>query len=143
MGNALVVLGACVVLLLLVPLVLYLLTYVFRLACSLSGVAKPSVLAASGIILVNFLADAVALTILERVVMSGSGAVGLPRWESWIITRFLDLPVDLVISSAIHAGLMGIKFGKGLEIWFVQRLIQLGIVTAVGFVALIVYLIQA
>ncbi|MBX9626861.1 MAG: hypothetical protein K2X82_23880 [Gemmataceae bacterium] len=141
--GALVAVGFCVVLVLLVPLVLYLLTYVFRLACALCGVARPSVLAASGIILVNFLADAVALTILEKVVGAGANAVGLPRWESWIITRFLDLPVDLVISSAIHAGLMGIKFGKGLEIWFVQRLIQLGIVTVIGFVVLIVYLIQA
>lgn len=141
--GALVAVGFCALLVVLVPLVLYLLTYVFRLACGLCGVPRPSVLAASGIILVNFIADAVALTVLEQVVGVGSRAAGLPHWETWIITRFLDLPVDLVISSGIHAGLMGIKFGKGLEIWFVQRLIQLGIATAVGFVALIVYLMQA
>jgi hypothetical protein len=139
----LVVFGLCAVLLLLVPLVLYLLTYVFRLACSLCGVPRPSVLAATGIILVNFVADAVALTILEAVVRSGAEAARLPRWEAVIITRLLDLPVDLVISSGVHAGLMGIRFGKGLEIWFVQRLIQLGIVTAIGLVALIVYLAGA
>ncbi|MBX9579656.1 MAG: hypothetical protein K2X87_05045 [Gemmataceae bacterium] len=143
MAGALVVFGLCALLLLLIPLVLYLLTYVFRLACALSGVPKPSVLAATGIILVNFVADAVALTILEAVVRSGGEAAGLDRWESVIITRLLDLPVDLVISSAVHAGLMGIRFGKGLEIWFVQRLIQLGIATAIGLVALIVYLAGA
>lgn len=141
--GALVAVGFCALLVVLVPLVLYLLTYVFRLACGLCGVPRPSVLAATGIILVNFIADAVALTVLEQVVGVGARAAGLPHWETWIITRFLDLPVDLVISSGIHAGLMGIKFGKGLEIWFVQRLIQLGIATAVGFVALIVYLMQA
>lgn len=141
--GALVAVGFCALLVVLVPLVLYLLTYVFRLACGLCGVPRPSVLAASGIILVNFIADAVALTVLEQVVGIGSRAAGLPLWETWIITRFLDLPVDLVVSSGIHAGLMGIRFGKGLEIWFVQRLIQLGIATAVGFVALIVYLMQA
>ena len=141
MQGALAAVGICAVLLLLVPVVLYLLTYIFRLACGLCGVARPSVLAATGIILVNFVADAVALTILEAVVGSGARAAGLPPWEAVIITRFLDLPVDLVISSAIHAGLMGIKFGKAIEIWFVQRLIQLGVVTAVGLVALTVYLV--
>lgn len=143
MGNALVAVGFCALLLFLVPLVLYLLTYIFRLACGLCGLSRPSVLAATGIILVNFVADAVALTVLEQVVLVGTRAANLPWWESLIITRFLDLPVDLVISSGIHAGLMGIKFGKAIEIWFVQRLIQLGIVTAVGFVALIVYLVGA
>ena len=48
-----------------------------------------------------------------------------------------------MISSAIHAGLMGIKFGKGIEVWFVQRLIWLSIVAAIAFVAAIVFLVRA
>jgi hypothetical protein len=140
-GNGAAVLFVCCVFtLLLLPVVLFLLTYIFRLACVLCGLPKPSVLAASGIMMVNFVADAIALTILEQVVHAASGAAGIPRWEAWIITRFLDLPVDLAISAGLHAAVMGIKFGKGIEVWFVQRLIQLGIVAACVLVGVVVYL---
>ena len=142
MGAA-VALVCCFLLVLLVPVVLFLLTYIFRVSCVLCGLPKPSVLAAAGIMSVNFVADAIALTILEQIVGAGAQAAGVPRWEAWIVTRFLDLPVDLAISAGLHAGLMGIKFGKGIEVWFVQRLIQLSIVAAVVFVAVLVYLIQA
>ena len=138
--GAVVVLACCFLLLL--PVALFLLTAIFRLACRLCGLPTPSVLAAAGIMLVNFVADAVALAVLEESVWVVAKEMNVPRWESWLVTRFLDLPVDLVISSGLHAGLMGIKFGKGIEVWFVQRLIQLSVVAVVAFVAAVVYLIQ-
>ncbi len=142
-GNgAVVLLVCCFFTLLLLPVVLFLLTYIFRLACVLCGLPKPSVLAASGIMMINFVADAIALTILEQVVRQLAGVAGIPRWEAWIVTRFLDLPVDLAISSGLHAAIMGIKFGKGIEVWFVQRLIQLGIVAVCVLIAVIVMFIQ-
>ncbi len=142
MGNLAVLIACCVFSLLLLPVVLFLLTYIFRLACVLCGLPKPSVLAAAGIMMINFVADAIALTILEQVVHAVAGAVGVPRWEAWIITRFLDLPVDLAISSGLHAAVMGIKFGKGIEVWFVQRLIQLGIVAACVLVVVVAQFIM-
>lgn len=141
MGGAAFVLVCCFLLVLLVPVVLYLLTYIFRLACSLCGIPKPSVLAATAVIVVNLIADAVALGVLEELVVAAARPVNVPRWESWIVTRFLDIPVDLAISAGLHAGLMGIKFGKGIEVWFVQRLIQLTIVAAVAAVGVVVYLV--
>ena len=48
---------------------------------------------------------------------------------------------DLVLASGIHAVLLGLKFGKSIEVWFAHRLILLGIVlfiagvAAVGFLA--------
>ncbi len=139
-GAAAVLFVCCLFALLLLPVVLFLLTYIFRLACVLCGLPKPSILASSGIMMINFVADVIALTILEQVVHAIAGATGVPRWEAWIITRFLDLPVDLAVSSGLHAATMGIKFGKGLEVWFVQRLIQLGIVAACVLVAVVVML---
>jgi hypothetical protein len=94
-----------------------------------------------GIILVNFGVDAIALAILEGLVGLGAQEVGILPWESWIVARFLDLPVDLAISAGLHAALMGIKFGKGIEVWFVQRLIQLSIITVIVFIGVIAYLI--
>lgn len=141
--GAALVLVCCFLLILLVPVLLFLFTYIFRLACVLCGLPKPSILAAAGIMLINLLADVIALGILEEIVWLVAEGVNVPPWEAWLITRFLDLPVDLVISSGLHAGLMGIRFGKGVEVWFVQRLIQLSIVALLVFVAVIVYLIRA
>jgi hypothetical protein len=133
----------CCCLVLTLPVSLFLLTFIFRQSCALCGLPKPSVVAAAGIMSVNFVADAIALALLEAVVWEVARSLNVPRWESWIVTRFLDLPVDLAISSGLHAGLMGIKFGKGIEVWFVQRLIYLCIAAAVAFVAVLVMLIQA
>jgi len=128
------------VLFLAVPLVF---VYIFRLACSLCGLPKPMLILAGGIILVNLVVDVFALMLLEELVWLGAQQLGVPRWESWIVTRFLDLPVDLVISAGLHAKLMGIPFGKGIEVWFVQRLIQLSIVAVIAFIGVVIYLIQA
>lgn len=141
MGAAFVLL-CCFFTLLLLPVVLFLLTFIFRLACTLCDLPKPSVIAAAGIMLINFVADAVAFAVMEPVVESAANAAGVPRWESWLVTRFLWLPVDLVISTGLHAAVMGIKFGKGIEVWFVQRLIQLGIVAACALVVVLVILAQ-
>ena len=54
----------------------------------------------------------------------------------------LALPIDLLISAGIESGLMGVPFGKGVEMWYTQRLIQLSIVAAIGFVAGVVILAQ-
>ena len=54
----------------------------------------------------------------------------------------LALPVDLTISAGIESSLMGVRFGKGVEIWYTQRLIQLAIIAAIGFVVGVVVLIQ-
>ena len=137
-----VFLACCFFALLLVPVALFVITYIFRVSCKLCGIPKPSVLNAAGIMFVSWVSLVIAETILELVVKEAGEAAGIPRWESGIITFFLALPIDLVISSGLHAGLMGQRFGKSIEIWFVQRLIQLSIVAAIVFVAALVYLAQ-
>lgn len=144
MGNGLlVVLACCFFLLLLLPVVLFLFTYIFRLACVLCGLPKPSVLAAAGVMSVNFVVDAIAFAVLEAAVGGLAEQVNVAPWERVIVTRFLDLPLDLAISAGLHSVLMGIKFGKGIEVWFVQRLIYLCIAAAVVFVGVLVYLARA
>ena len=137
-----VLLACCFFLILLLPVILFVVTYIFRISCTLCGLPKPGVLNAAGIMFVSWVCVVIAETILRLVVEAGGKAAGLPRWESGIITFFLALPVDLVISSGMHAALMGIKFGKGIEIWFVQRLIQLSIVAVIVFLAVLVFLAQ-
>ena len=132
----------CVLGVLLIPLVLFLLTYVFRLSCVLCGLPRPSVLNASGIMLVTVVSVALAESVMGAVVKLACKSANLPDWEAGVIIFFLVLPIDLVISSGVHAGLMGIRFGKGIEVWFVQRLIYLSLFAAIAFVAAVVVLIQ-
>jgi hypothetical protein len=137
---AVVLLACCFFLILLLPAILFIATYIFRVSCRLCGLRQPSVLNSAGIMFVSWVSVVIAETILRLIVEASGRAAALPQWESGIITFFLALPVDLVISSGLHAGLMGIRFGKGIEVWFVQRLIQLSIVAAIVFVAALVIL---
>ena len=133
----------CFLFFLMLPLGLFLFTYIFRQSCVLSGLPKPSVIAATGHLFLISIAQFLTDLIMVQVVEWGCDQAGVPRWEAHIIIFFLFLPIDLVISSGIHASLMGIKFGKGVEVWFVQRLIYLSIVAAITFVAAIVFLVRA
>ena len=140
--NPLVAFICCFFLLMMVPVALFLLTFIYRWSCSLCGLPKPTVLVASGIMFVAWLSLVMAVGVLRVLVHEGCAAVGLPRWEAGIIVFLLALPIDLLISAGIESGLMGVPFGKGVEMWYTQRLIQLSIVAAIGLVAGLVVLIQ-
>jgi hypothetical protein len=131
----------CFVLVLLVPVVLFVITLAFRHACVLCGLPKPSVMTAFGVMLLIWVSKTVCEAVMDAIVMDSARAAGLPRWEAGIIVIFLFLPVDLLISAALHAGLMNIKFGKGIEVWFVYNLMLLSVVAAVVFVGTLVYLV--
>ena len=133
---------ACVFVLMLLPLALFLVTFIYRWSCTLCGLPKPTVLVAAGIMFVAWLSLVMAVAVLETAVHEGCAAAGLPRWEAGIIVFLLALPIDLLISAGIESGLMGVRFGKGVEIWFTQRLILLTLVACAGFVAGIVLLIR-
>ncbi len=136
------VLCFCFFLLMMVPLALFLVTFIYRWSCALCGLPKPTVLVAAGIMFVAWLSLVMAVALLETLVHEASAAVGLPRWEARIIVYLLALPLDLLISAGIESGLMGARFGKGVEMWYTQRLILLSVVAAGGFVAGIVLLIR-
>jgi hypothetical protein len=133
----------CCVFVISLPGLLFLFTYIFRQSCAISGLPKPTIIAASVHLVLITIAQFIVDLIMVEVVEYGCGLAAVPQWEARIIIFFLFLPIDLVISSAIHSGLMGIKFGKGIEVWFVQRLIWLSIVAAIALVAAIVLLIRA
>jgi hypothetical protein len=138
----LVLLTCCVFLVLLVPVSLFAVTFIYRWACVLCGLPRPGVVVASGIMFVAWLTLVLAVGVLRAAVHAACAAAGLPEWEAGIITFLLALPVDLLISAGIESGLMGVRFGKGVEVWYTQRLIQLAILAAVGLVVGVVVLIR-
>ena len=77
---------------------------------------------------------------MKVIVTETCSAAGLPRMGS-MADRALPVPADRsLISAGLHAGLMSIKFGKGIEVWFVQMLIYLSIAVAIAFLAVLVIL---
>lgn len=141
MGAALL-LACCFFLLLLIPPVLFVATYIFRLSCVLCGLPRPSLLASSAVMAINVVTGLVAEAVMKKGVEVACRAAGFPDWEAGLIVLFFALPVDLVISSGLHTVLMRVRFGKGIEVWFVQRLIYLSIAAAAVFIATVVYLIR-
>ena len=135
-----VLLACCFFAVLLIPVILFVFTAVFRQACVLSGLPKPSVTTAAGVMLLIRVSTTVSEAVLNVIVQESCRVAGLPRWEAGIIVFFLLLPVDLLISAGLHAMLMNIRFGKGIEVWFIQMLIYLAIGILAGVAALLIYI---
>jgi hypothetical protein len=132
----------CFVLVMMLPAALFLVTFIYRWSCVIVGLPKPSVLVAAGIMFVAWLSLVLAVGVLELIVREACAAAGVPRWEAGIIVFLLALPLDLSISAAIESGLMSVRFGKCVELWYTQRLIQLTIIAAVGFVIGVIVLVR-
>jgi hypothetical protein len=129
-----ILMAICFFFLMLIPVVLFLFTYIFRQACVLSGLPKPSIVTAAGVMILIRISTTIPEALMDLIVSETCDLAGLPGWETGIIVFFLILPIDLLISAGLHAGLMNIKFGKGIEVWFVQWLIILSIAAAITFV---------
>jgi hypothetical protein len=132
----------CFLILMMIPVTFFLITGIYRWSCVLCGVPKPNVIVAAGIMFVGWLSFVMAVSVVREGIHAATAAAGLPRWESSIIVFLLALPIDLVISAGIESSLMGVRFGKGVEIWYTQRLIQLTLIATIGFVVGIIVLIQ-
>jgi hypothetical protein len=132
--QALVFFACCFFLMMMVPPALFVITFIYRWSCVLCGLPKPTVMVAAGIMFVAWLSLVMAVGVLRVVVHEACAAVGLPRWEAGIIVFLLALPVDLLISAGIESGLMGARFGKGVELWYTQRLILLSILAIIGLI---------
>lgn len=140
--NPLALFLCCFFIVMIAPVALFLLTFIYRWSCSLCGLPKPTVLVAAGIMFVAWLSLVMAVGVLRAIVLEACDAAGLPAWEARIIVFLLALPVDLLVSAGIESGLMSVPFGKGVEMWYTQRLIQLSIVAAIVLVVGLVVLAQ-
>lgn len=138
--NPLLLLACCFFAVLLIPVFLFVITYIFRQACVLCGLPKPSVATAAGVMLLIWVSKTVSEAVMNAIVIESCRAADVPRWEAGVIVFFITFPTDLLISASLHAGLMNIKFGKGIEVWFVQMLMYLGIVMLGSLAAVFVYL---
>jgi hypothetical protein len=142
MNAAVIVLLFCCGLITFALVAVYLITFLFRYACVLCGLPKPSMWVAFGMLVLIWICKTVAEAVMKTIVQESCQHFGLPPWEGWLIVLFLFLPIDLLISASMHAAFMGIRIGKGIEVWFVQMLMLGAILAAIaGVVA--VYILAA
>ena len=140
MGAPLILLACCFFFVLLIPVALFVFTSVFRQACVYCGLQRPTVATATGVMLLIWVSKTAMQAVVDVTVIEVCKAAGVPRWEAGIIIGFLFLPIDLLISASLHAGLMNIKFGKGVEVWFVMMLMYLSVLLVAGLVAATIYI---
>ena len=77
--------------------------------------------------LITFAATSLAEGILAAVVRASYSGLGLPLWEAGISAFFIGLPIDMAVNAGVHTAMMRIPPGKGIEVWFVQRVMLLGV----------------
>jgi hypothetical protein len=111
-----------------------------RTACAITGVEKPNFAKASATVIVTFVILTVAEGIQTAAVRAAYDAAGLPVWEAGVVSFFAALPIDLLIASGLHAALLGLSFGKSVEVWFAHRLIFFTLLLAVGGAVAVVLL---
>ncbi len=111
----------------------------FRLSCRLCKLPPPSVPRTLGIVLITFVATSLAEAALAGVVRGTYSGLNLPLWEAGFTAFFLGLPIDMAVNAGVHAGMMRIPASKGVEVWFVQRVMLLGVILAVGGFAALAY----
>lgn len=112
---------------------------VFRISCSLCKVPQPGFVRTCGIVFLLLTIPAVVDAIFGGVLLEVYQATRYPLWEAGLVQFFLALPLHMVICSAIHSRTVGIRFGQGLSVWMVEKLIKLSLLLALaGVVALFV-----
>jgi divalent metal cation (Fe/Co/Zn/Cd) transporter len=104
----------------------------FRLSCRLCKMDPPGVLQTIGIVILTLIASFIVDGILAWIVRAVYIRSNMPIWESGIATFFLGLPVDMLINAGIHAKVMDISMGRGIEVWFVQRVLLMLVFGIIG-----------
>jgi hypothetical protein len=115
----------------------------FRLACRLADVPHPGMVRTVGIVLLLLAVPTVADGLLAAVLAETYLAAGYPLWEAGIVEVFIALPVHMVLCSAIHARMMNIRVAEGLTVWFVEKLLKLGLLLAAAGVVAVLLLARA
>lgn len=104
----------------------------FRVSCRLCKLPPPSIPRTLGIVLITFVAASITEVMMAALVRGTYAKLNLPLWEVAFTAFFVGLPIDMLINAGIHSLMMKIPMGKSFEVWFVQRVMLLGVVLAIG-----------
>jgi hypothetical protein len=112
----------------------------FLVACRLSDVPSPGLMRGFGIVLVLLVVPAIFDALFGSVLFEVYKARNYPLWEAGLCQFFLALPMHMGICALIHAKMMSLKFGQGLTVWFVEKVLKFGIAAVIAGIVALFYL---
>jgi hypothetical protein len=104
----------------------------FRFSCRVAKVRLPAPLRVLSVVFVSIVIGLVTASVLAGLIERVYTLGGFPIWEASLVGVFVELPVHMVLVSAMHARMTGIGFRDALSVWFVEKLIKLVMLTAFG-----------
>lgn len=113
---------------------------IFQIACKWCGIERPNAVAAAGIVVISYVVWAIVEGIMIAILQEIYHAAGYPPWEARIVGFFFGLPCHMVVTTALHVGLMRVSFGKAIEVWFIQQLILFSIALTITGIAVVGFL---
>ena len=111
--------------------ILFFAVLIFQVACKWCRLERPSFFAAAGIVVVSWVVWAIVEAIMISILQEIYQAAGYPPWEARIVGFFVGLPTHLIVTTVLHMGLMRVKSGKAIEVWFIQQLILFSIILSI------------
>lgn len=115
---------------------------VFRVACRLCRVPQPGLIRTVGMVSVLLVVPGLVDAAVYAGLHSAYKASAYPIWEAGLVQFFLALPVHMAICSAIHARMIDIRLSEGVAVWFVEKLLKLVLLLAVGGAVAAVLLVR-
>ena len=112
--------------------ILFFAVVIFQIACKWCGLERPNTFTAAGIVFISWIVWAIFEGIMIAILQELYRAAGYPPWEARIVGFFLGLPCHMLVTTGLHIGLMRVKFGKAIEVWFIQQLILFSIVLSIA-----------
>ncbi|QEL17233.1 hypothetical protein [Limnoglobus roseus] len=114
--------------------------FIFQVACRWCRLERPGFFAASGIVVVSWIVWAIVEAIMISILQEVYRAAGYPPWEARIVGFFIGLPSHMLVTTVLHMGLMRVKLGKAIEVWFIQQMMLFSIILAITGVLVVGFL---
>lgn len=105
---------------------------IFRLSCSICDVPRPGLWKSLGIVMLLLIVPAIIDAIDWAILVEIYNAAEYPLWEAGVIEFFIALPIHMILCATIHARMMSLTVRECLAVWFVEKLIKLGLILSVG-----------
>jgi len=97
----------------------------FRLSCRIARVPLPQPLRVLGVVFVTIVVGFGSAGAIAGVIDWIYDRAGFPIWEVGVVGIFLELPIHMMLVSAIHAKIAAVPLRDALAVWFVEKLIKL------------------
>ena len=109
----------------------------FRFSCRVAKVALPAPLRVLSVVFTSIVIGLVTASVLAGLIERVYTLGGFPIWEASLVGIFVELPIHMLLVSAMHSRMTGIGFRDALSVWFVEKLIKLIMLAVFGGILLL------